>query len=335
MATALLVCGCTNLLIEEPVPNGPLQNFDVFGRDFAEKYGLFEVRNVNWSTLLQKYRAPLALHPTEDNLYDALTGLILELDDSHVSLSHPTGAFESFTGGIYGRLERQQYRDMDFDLVKDSYLSLTDSIPERIYYGTVADGIGYIYLPEIHDEPAFYSSYMPQVLTSLKDTRGIIVDVRNNSGGEDESSCVIAGFFTANTIHFMTSRYKVGSDPNEFGEPRNWYVKPSTGEPYLKPVVLLTNRYSVSSAEVFAMAMRSFAHVTQVGDTTTGAFSDAVSRQLPNGWGYSLSVGDYRAADNVSFEGIGLAPDVVVENTADELDAGIDRVLETAIGILK
>lgn len=335
IAFALLICGCTELLIEEPVPSGPLQSYDVFGQDFAEKYGLFEVRNVDWPVLLEKYRAPLALHPTEDKLYDALTGLILELDDSHVSLSHPTGAFESFTGGIYGKLERLHFHDMDFELVKSSYLSLIDSLPERIYYGTVAEGIGYIYLPEIHDEPGFYSSYMPLVLKSLDNTHGIIVDVRNNTGGEDESSCVIAGFFADGTKHFMTSRYKVGPRPTDFSKPRNWYVKPSTGEPYLKPVVLLTNRYSVSSAEVFTMAMTSFGHVVHLGDTTAGAFSDAVSRQLPNGWGYSLSVGDYRTAENVSFEGIGLAPEVLVENTPEDIESGVDRVLEAAIAILK
>ena len=72
-----------------------------------------------------------------------------------------------------------------------------------------------------------------------------------------------------------------------------------------------------------------------VGDTTTGAFSDAVTRQLPNGWLYSISVGDYRDAENRSFESIGLAPDILVENSAADLAAGEDKMLEAAIQALQ
>ena len=73
----------------------------------------------------------------------------------------------------------------------------------------------------------------------------------------------------------------------------------------------------------FSLAIKSFPHVTQVGDTTTGAFSDAIGRQLPNGWGYSLSIGDYRNAQGVSHEGVGLTPDVVVRNTSEDIENGI------------
>ncbi|MEQ9440881.1 MAG: S41 family peptidase [Cyclobacteriaceae bacterium] len=53
-------------------------------------------------------------------------------------------------------------------------------------------------------------------------------------------------------------------------------------------MLLLTNRYTISAGETFTLAMHSFNQVTQMGDTTTGAFSDAVGRELPNGWMFSL-----------------------------------------------
>jgi len=333
----LLWCGsgCNDLLLEEVEPNTVLNNFDVFGQDFKEKYGLFKVRAVNWPLLLEKYRAPLEANPTEEDLYNALTGIMVELDDSHVTLSHPTGQFKSFTGGIYGKLERAEYEDMDFELVKEKYLSIVDGLYETIYYGMLEGNIGYIYLPMIHDEPDFFKSYIPGVIADLRDTQGLVIDIRNNEGGEDESARTLASFFANERVLYMISRYKVGPGPDDFEEPRHWFVDPAEEERYLKPIVLLTNRYSVSAAETFSLAMKSFPHVIQIGDTTTGAFSDVVSRQLPNGWGYSLSVGDYRNADGISYEGVGLAPNILIKNTPEDLANGTDKMLEAAIERLK
>ena len=97
----------------------------------------------------------------------------------------------------------------------------------------------------------------------------------------------------------------------------------------------MTNRSTVSAGETLALAMRTLPQLSTVGDTTQGAFSNAITRELPNGWLYSLSIGDWRAADGTSYEGIGLPPDTVVHNEVQELRNGIDRVLDTAIDLLR
>jgi carboxyl-terminal processing protease len=75
-------------------------------------------------------------------------------------------------------------------------------------------------------------------------------------------------------------------------------------------------------------------HVTIVGDTTSGAFSDMNSRELPNGWIYTLSIGDWRTFDGISYEGIGLPPDIVVQNDSTDVANGRDEALEKAISII-
>ena len=104
---------------------------DVFVNDFHEKYGGFEVRNVDWPNLTGSFRETLVQNPTEDNLFIALTGIIEELGDPHVSLSHPLGKFPTFEGGVYGELKRSGYEDFAFVNVLDNYLTIIDSIPER------------------------------------------------------------------------------------------------------------------------------------------------------------------------------------------------------------
>lgn len=328
--------GCKDALIGDPVPNTILNNFDVFGEDFQNKYGGFKVKpNIDWPVLLKKYRAELEKDQTEAGLYEALTGLITELNDSHLFLWTPDRNLPFFEGGISGVLERQEYKDFDFQLVLSKYATIVDSVSDRIYYGTLKDNIGYIHLPEIYDIPSFFEDYMPKLIEDLKDTKGIVLDIRDNNGGEDESSRKIASFFAESRTLYMISRYKVGPGPDDFEEPRKWFVDPHEGEKYQKQIVLLTNRYSVSAAETFSLAMKSLPQVIQVGDTTTGAFSDVVDRQLPNSWLYGLSVGDYRDGNDVSFEGIGLPPDVRIVNTSQDLASGVDRMLEAAMEELK
>jgi len=331
----IMSSACQDALIGEAVPNTAIDNYEVFVQDFEEHYGLSQVKNVNWPTLASQYKTPLVANATDEGLFDALTGIISELDDSHLFLYSPTHDPIFFSGGISGRLDREEYQDFDLELVFDKYVSIMDSVSDIIYYGTLEGNIGYIHLPQIYDEPSFFEQYMQQLLNDLKDTKGIIIDIRDNNGGEDESSKMIASFFADQRRLYMISRYKIGPGPEDFEEPREWYVAPYNGERYDKPVVLLTNRYSVSAAESFSFAMKTFPQVIQVGDTTTGAFSDVVTRELPNGWLYGLSVGDYRNADNINLESIGIAPEIVITNTPQDLAAGNDLMLERAMEELK
>ncbi|MFO7932794.1 MAG: hypothetical protein R6U78_01825 [Bacteroidales bacterium] len=56
--------------------------------------------------------------------------------------------------------------------------------------------------------------------------------------------------------------------------------------------------------------------------------------ELSNGWFYSIVPRKVELFDGNSDEGIGLAPDIQVKNRVEELSAGVDRVLETAIETL-
>ena len=98
---------------------------------------------------------------------------------------------------------------------------------------------------------------------------------------------------------------------------------------------MLTNLSSYSSAETLVLAMLQNKTVTHVGDVTGGAFSDAIPRDLPNGWSVRVPIADVRDATGRNLEGIGIVPKVLVKNKPDELKAGHDRALETAVEMLR
>ena len=82
------------------------------------------------------------------------------------------------------------------------------------------------------------------------------------------------------------------------------------------PVYVLSNRHDFSSAEDFILAMRGTGSATIVGDTTAGVTGGPIVRELANGWTYELSQWIEYTADKKAFEGVGIAPDVVVKSNA-------------------
>jgi carboxyl-terminal processing protease len=80
--------------------------------------------------------------------------------------------------------------------------------------------------------------------------------------------------------------------------------------------------------------LKQFDHIRAVGDTTAGSFSDNPNFEIYNGWMFSVSVGDYRAPGGISYEGIGMPPDVYSKTTKEDLLAGKDIALEKAMELL-
>ena len=175
---------------------------------------------------------------------------------------------------------------------------------------------------------------MPEILDYFKNAKSLIVDVRVNTGGEDRGGQAIASYFTDQRRLYMTSSIKNGPGKDDFTTPEEWYIEP---KPIIfdGPLYLLTNRSTISAGETLTLAMRSLPQLTTLGDTTSGAFANAITRELPNGWLYSMSIGEWKAADGTSFEGQGIPPNIVVQNQEDVLLGGTDQALEAAIELAR
>ena len=58
---------------------------------------------------------------------------------------------------------------------------------------------------------------------------------------------------------------------------------------------------------------------------------ERIEKEMPNGWIYSITGQIMEAADGIIYEGPGIPPDIQKENTLEEVEMGIDKVLEFAI----
>ncbi len=324
---------CDNMLLDEELPNRPVSNFETLWQEFDDKYGLFQVKGIDWDSVYAIYRPQIENTSTDAKLYAVLTEMLDVLNDSHVGLLPTNPQYPFYQSGILGKLDT--ITDFDLDIIKENYLADPKFEDPFFTYGILDNNIGYIHIEGFSDLPKFLEKPMDNVLSALKDTDGIIIDVRGGYGGEDIAGQYIAGRFASQSIPYMKTRVRRGLGENDFTAYENWRIFPEGDFQYTKPIVVLTHRFTISARETFCLAMKVLPQVTFVGDTTTGAFSNQINRELPNGWGYSLSIGEWRDADGISYEGVGLAPDILVQNKKMDVLNGKDEALEVAIEILR
>ncbi len=330
-----LFCACDKALLGETEENTILNNFEYFWQDYKDHYGNFRVKSIDWDAQYARHRPSFDGNPTEEDLYTALRSMQEVLDDGHVGL-FPIGTdFPYFTSGVAGRLYKEGFKDFDLDVIKENYLlnDYTEVIENEVIYATLPDNIGYIYLGLMFEDLQFWEETFDQMIEDLGDTKGIILDLRDNGGGEDEAGRLITSYFTDAETHYMEVRYKDGLAEDDFSEVYDWDIAPGRATLYTNPIVLLTNRYTISAGETFGFALKTLPQLTHIGDTTNGAFSDTVERELPNRWQYRVPVAEVFDGDGISWEGIGLIPDQVTKNTAADLEAGQDKMLETSIAV--
>jgi len=219
--------------------------------------------------------------------------------------------------------------------VAQSYLSKKIVYDRALEYGFYPGNIGYINLKSVDEDIVVYRKAMDVILEKLKDTKGIIIELRENDGGEDRVSQYIANRFATERHLSFSSSLRNGPKHTDFAEPILFYTRPEGSYQYTKPVVVLTNLNTFSAGETFVLAMLQNKTVTTVGGVTGGALSDAIKREMPNGWLYRLPVADVRDANGKNLEGIGIEPHIKVKNSKEDLKAGHDKVLEKALQILQ
>ncbi|HEX8352071.1 MAG TPA: S41 family peptidase [Pyrinomonadaceae bacterium] len=170
----------------------------------------------------------------------------------------------------------------------------------------------------------------------LKDARALVIDLRDNGGGEAESMADLASTL-------LPAGLSLGRFTDRAGavrlEPHTRTALLSTAdsfERFRRPVVLLTNARTASAAEVFAAALRESNRASVIGEATCGCVLGIRRRHgLPDGGVLDVSEMDYHTAAGTRLEGTGLRPDVTVEPTRDALRRRRDRALERALEILK
>lgn len=331
----IFLSSCEEVFLGPNEPNTAAHNFDLLWNDFDKHYALFDVKGINWDSLYQVYRPRVNSETTDHQLWEIMIDLLEHLDDSHTVLYFREDRNEYRSGFALGSKAVEE--EFSLSLIKRTYIEGFTKIQGEgnLNYGKIkGKDIGYIFLKEENgDDP---EGAMEKIMESLRGYKAIIVDIRTNSGGNSlQYPKTIAGAFSDGEHLIATLQTRNGPSQSDFNEKVRISTQKTGDQQFLKPVILLTDRATISGGEYFALHMKSFAHVTHIGDTTSGDFSAASTRRfLPNGWTYQYSIMMLLEADGKSPEGIGMIPDIFIKNTKADIDKGDDVVLEKALEFL-
>jgi carboxyl-terminal processing protease len=157
---------------------------------------------------------------------------------------------------------------------------------------------------------------------------GVIIDLRQNPGGETFSLGITIGEFFDHAVNCGTFITRGGSR----GEKNSWQIGSAN---YRGRVVVLVDGATGSAAEIFSAVLQDHGRATLVGRRTAGAVLASWFYRLPDGGELQLSREDYVAPSGRRIEGNGVDPAIVVSRTLDDLRAGRDPDLEAALRMLR
>lgn len=185
-----------------------------------------------------------------------------------------------------------------------------------------ADRVGYVKLLRFDfDTPAL----LGRALFSfpLQDLAGIVVDLRNNTGGILSSSVEAASFFIDSGAIVRTRGPAVGE---------RTYTSRGNSLPNL-PLVVLVNEGTASAAEIMAGAIQDHGVGVLIGRKTFGkGLVQEIVMRLPDGGAVKLTTAEYFTPMGRAVQDVGLTPDLLVEKKEG---AEGDPELEAALAWIK
>ncbi|WAC25225.1 S41 family peptidase [Blastomonas sp. SL216] len=181
----------------------------------------------------------------------------------------------------------------------------------------LAEGFGCIVIRSFADEAIV--AQFDAALLAFRDTPGLIIDVRENGGGDTAVARPIMGRFITERKPYARMSRREGD-----GLSTTWTEMVDARGPftYTAPIVILTSRWSASMAEGFPMGMRGLGRATIVGTPMMrvgAAVFDTLLKQSQIRYQYSAEpVYDVEGRPRWLLE-----PDVLVSGDEDTMAAGI------------
>jgi hypothetical protein len=316
------ILSCEKLFTAEDPANNPVSNFEMLWHNLDRKYSLFTTKGIDWDSIYRAYRPDIHNNMSEEMLFQSLGSMILELKDGHSDITSPYGQIEfDYIAGSKNNFVPQ--------IIAFTYLGYNGKKRDGMLYNII-DSVGYLYIGSFSTE--ITEDGIREVLHYFSDTKGIIIDVRNNTGGNDRYCKIIANHFFDQKRKVEINHFKTGPGHDDFGT-IDLYIEPENGFGISRPTVILTNRACFSACNSFVGWMSSLPHVSIVGDTTGGGGGTPHFSELPNGWIYRYSSNKSYRPDGLNMDD-GIPPDHYVGLTRRDSLRWKDTLIEYALDLI-
>lgn len=346
--------------------------FDDFWSQMNNNYVYWDIDTTNWDEVYKKYH-PLFAKLNLQNKTDVNTSLIYfgqmtnGLIDSHYYISFTNS--DLLGQYIYPALNRKKeqlsfhspydylaadtgYLDIGF---KNGFYVTNDRQKLQVICGLIKGSILYFKCNIFSLNEAYASSSINSAKTAIQYffseissgepvIKGIIIDLRNNPGGEVEDLSFLMGEIINRPLKFGFTRYKTGLGKFDYTPWIPEVLTPSAlGKTINLPVVALIDNYTVSLAEAVAMSIHCLPNGKLVGERTWGATGPETNLGIYNDGSFNIpgflsvytSSAAFKYIDGKAYEGKGFPPDFPVKINPDTLNRGDDEMLDKAIALIR
>lgn len=215
----------------------------------------------------------------------------------------------------------------------------------KISYDSLPGNIGLLTIPSFQS-PHFNIEEFAEIFeNNILPNNGLIIDIRQNTGGNSKNGEVMMRLLASDSIpqgDWQTPQYEAayaswGRKWREMNIKSETIVPISLLRPdfpkYEKPIILLVSGNTFSAAEDFAALFRNAKRGLIIGTPTGGSTGNPINIDL--GWGYyaRICTRNELLADGTEFIGIGIQPDIVVEET-ESVIFGEDNVIQKALELI-
>lgn len=168
------------------------------------------------------------------------------------------------------------------------------------------------------DLPALFFDAKNQTIKD--DTKGVIIDLRNNPGGYTNSAIDLAQYWVP--INKLILRENYSNRSENFNSTKN----PSIN----LPTVVLINQGTASASEIVTLALSKNNLAKVVGEKSFGKGTGQNLVAFEDGSALKYTVFEWFGPQDTTIQGTGITPDFIVQNTG-----AIDLQLQKAIDLLK
>lgn len=198
---------------------------------------------------------------------------------------------------------------------------------------------GYAYI-KFNEFQSPIGNRIKDALETYKNAPGLIVDLRDNGGGDVQEMLRIVGYFFNDKVFIARGATRTGKSISILGGlisiPLEAYAGRRGGQIYSGTVVILTSERTGSAAETFSAGMQENNRATIIGTQSCGcALGVLKHRELKGGGELDISEIGGLTAKGRTLEGNGVLPDKTIALTIADLQQGRDAALKEAESFLK
>lgn len=304
-----------------PSNQNPIDLYNEFWHHVNDNYIYFDEKEVDWNEVYNTYSSTLNINTSGEELLEVMENSLLVLRDGHNLIRTPFRQSK-----IYNFKEGYEIH-FSPELVESNYVDGELSLSNSFKYGNIDDETIYIQIPKME----YFYSLRKLIRQLINDkTKNLILDVRNNGGGNSNPVPELLGDFVKEKTLLGSYIEKSGPRREDETTPIPIYAIPSEDYHFDIQVFILINRGGFSATSYLAGMCNQLSNFTLVGQVTGGGGGGNAGFELSNGWALAISVSDFIDVNGETIEN-GVKPHVEVENSASDILNGRDIMLEKVL----